>query len=474
MKKAYLTFGPVFVIVIFLTLLLGVSCSFSSAYAEDSITYSNVVDDLSESEYFDVSDYPVDNSNYGLYVLTIAESNDGELFIYVYQPCFVKNFRATSVSMSVSTGNNISPMFYGLSFINKSGTLYKYKVADCTVSSNSVRYYEIYSIFRRYDSAIDDAPSDSSQTINEVSFQVAKKWAISSSGGNYSMDAVDVEVITITDKFVGFVRYPDGFVWLGVSGACDSHFVAFSTDKPIDRLFQADVYYTSQSYHRDWAQTSGAIETYGSILENTVTLNYTDKSSYQGGGLFAYKYVWNRIESVSDFISNTENSSIYSGAILNVSTGTTINDEVKRSLQSKQWVLRFTETSYHHESAGSGLSAIAQTSSTLVGNVSILRLCFETDGVVYNLGVVDNKQTGSTQPVNHGSHQTISPGYLFTEGFSGMDMDWLKIVLFVVGGILLVVLVVVLIRFLIRFVDDRNRNHHKKNTQRRSSWQRKK
>ncbi len=36
----------------------------------------------------------------------------------------------------------------------------------------------------------------------------------------------------------------------------------------------------------------------------------------------------------------------------------------------------------------------------MVGDVTILRLKFETDGVVYNLGVIDNKQTGSNDPIN--------------------------------------------------------------------------
>ena len=47
---------------------------------------------------------------------------------------------------------------------------------------------------------------------------------------------VDIETITITDKFVGFVRYKDGFKLY--VGACDSHFVAFNTDKPIDKLLE--------------------------------------------------------------------------------------------------------------------------------------------------------------------------------------------------------------------------------------------
>lgn len=41
-----------------------------------------------------------------------------------------------------------------------------------------------------------------------------------------------------------------------------------------------------------------------------------------------------------------------------------------------------------------------------MGDVTILRLKFETDGVTYNLGVIDNKQTGSDKPSNE---ETIQP-----------------------------------------------------------------
>ena len=37
-----------------------------------------------------------------------------------------------------------------------------------------------------------------------------------------------------------------------------------------------------------------------------------------------------------------------------------------------------------------------------MSDVTILRLKFETDGVVYNLGVVDNKQTSSVIPDGEG------------------------------------------------------------------------
>ncbi len=454
MIKSRKYFGVLFALMFFFFFGFGIYTVADSVFAGDFVTsYSNVLEDLGKDESFDVADYPVDVTDYSLSIVTIGESEDNELFIYVYQPCFPKNFRATSISMSTSE-NNVTPRLYSLNFVNKSGTLYKYKVSDFTVSSDSVRYYEIYSIFRRYDSEIDPSPEDPSQTINEVSFKVAKKWSVYSSGDYYVMECREVEVITVTDKFVGFVRYPDGFVWLGVSGACDSHFVAFNTDRQMDRLLEADLSYTSQSYRRDWSQASGAAETYGSVGESSVSLNYTQRESYQGSGLFAYRYVWNRIESVSDFISNTEDSQIYSGVVFNASSGTRLTDEAKASLRGMSWILRFAETPYHYESAGSGMSAIAQTTSTLVGSVTILRLYFETDGVFYNLGVVDNKQTGSDQPVNDpdDTHMDVElsdaiPQFFervgdFFKDFGASASDVLKILFAVLGVVLVIALFV--------------------------------
>lgn len=70
--------------------------------------------------------------------------------------------------------------------------------------------------------------------------------------------------------------------------------------------------------------------------------------------------------------------------------------------------------------------------STLIGDVTILRLKFVTGGVTYNLGVVDNKQTGGSDPVNH------------TETKIGLNSTFSWILL----AILFVVLLIVLLPFL--------------------------
>lgn len=69
-------------------------------------------------------------------------------------------------------------------------------------------------------------------------------------------------------------------------------------------------------------------------------------------------------------------------------------------------MLRFTETEYVHtlsyssDSLGSELLNSETERTTLVGDVMILRLKFVSDDKAYNLGVVDNKQTGSSDSSN--------------------------------------------------------------------------
>ena len=128
-------------------------------------------------------------------------------------------------------------------------------------------------------------------------------------------------------------------------------------------------------------------------------MKYDQHIEHNGGGWFAGTYQWDRIETVEQFIAeNNLTQNVYSGAILDVNVANKITDDGKQALEGKQWVLRFAETEY----SLSGYSSTGSTfeHSTLVGDVTILRLKFETDGIPYNLGVIDNKQSGSKNPIN--------------------------------------------------------------------------
>lgn len=365
----------------------------SIAYAESG--YSGVLDDLQKDDSFDESHYPAIADDYSLKLIQIAESTDGELFLYVYQPSGqAKNLIASSINISTTINDEISYRNYKVRLLNSSGVFYKYIVQDFAVLSEPTRYYAISSIYRPFDESIDEQAGDGN-TVTEVNYPVNKQYCFSEINGKPYCNVVDIETITITDKFVGFVRYKDGFKLY--VGACDSHFVAFNTDKPIDKLLEADVYYTKQDYSYSFAVGAGENETFGEKSDEYAYLKYTDKVEHTGGGLFAGTYKWDRIETVEQFIAENDlTQNVYSGAVIDVNVANKITDEGKAALQSKKWVLRFAETSY---SLGGGYGS-TYSFSTLVGDVTILRLKFETDGVTYNLGVIDNKQSGSDKPIN--------------------------------------------------------------------------
>ena len=385
---------------IFLAFVLGICAVITTAAQTplvaraESITYSGVMDDLKKDTSFKPENYPSKADDYSLQIIQLAESTNKELFVYVYQPSGkAKNFKASSINISTTINDSISYLNYKLELLNSSGVFYKYKVSGLTVKDESVRYYAISSIYRPFDESIDKQASGGN-TVTEVNYAVNKQYCFGEINGKPYVNCVDIETIVVTDKFVGFVRYPDGFKLY--IGACDSHFVAFNTNKPMDKLLEADVYYTTQKYSSSWAAFVGTNETFGEKADKYAYLKYTDKVEHTGGGWFAGTYKWDRIQTVDDFIKNEDREQIFSGAIIDVKISSKLTDAALNELKGKKWVLRFAETDYSFWSGQGTYGSF----STLVGDVTILRLKFETDGITYNLGVIDNKQTGGKDPSN--------------------------------------------------------------------------
>ncbi len=389
------------VLIITLCVFLTGAQSFSAVAAENEKTASGVLEDLSKDASFSAENYPSSAKDYSLQIIQLAESTDKELFVYVYQPSGDK-VKASSINISTIINDDISFFNYSLELLNFEGTLFKYKVTGFEVKKDPVRYYAISSIYRPFDAGIGDKKSGNN-TINEVNYAVNKQYCFGEINGKPYVNCVDIETIVITDKFVGFVRYPDGFKLFTGAGACDSHFVAFNTDKKIDKLFEADVYYTTQKVSYDFFTEDSpfSIKFGDSKTDNYAYLKYTDKVEHTGGGFFVGTYKWDRIQSVEDFIKTEDRTMVYYGAVLNSKVSSKLTDEALNELKGKKWVLRFTETSYNKApKSGMGAATYYHAETTMVGNVTILRLKFETDGITYNLGVIDNKQTGSTEPSN--------------------------------------------------------------------------
>ncbi len=365
------------------------------ASADNNSGYSNAIDDLQKDKNFNAWDYPAVPTDYKLEVIQIAESKAGELFIYVYQPSgAVADLRATCVNMALSEDVNGTD-FYNLKYVNSSGVFYKYIVEGVKVSSASERFYNITSILREWNEDYDGFHSDNTQIMKEKAFPVGQLWQVTSDIYGkiiYKMERTDIVIIERDDMIIGMRRVKNGST-LGSIKYTDLHYIAFNCDHRIDELLEADVSFTTQYYYKD-------------ITGEKVNDPEPQKAMLKGGvmhknkpfGAFGQSYEWEEIQPVSEFIINGN-----------------LSETDKSKLSKFSWVLNFCGTEYGGSntltSVGLLLSpatAILGTISllsdnsygTVVSDVSILRLKFQTARKVYNLGVVSNKQSGSIFPAN--------------------------------------------------------------------------
>lgn len=364
-----------------------------------TVSGSDVLADLVKDGIFEPATYPYRENDHSLTLIHIAESSDKELLVYVYQPGGKEdNLRASSINISTSL-NSLSYKNYKLNYLNSNGVFFKYSVKDFVVSDNETRYYSITSIYREWQKEFDTELTYENY-VAEVSYSVAKEYRYEGEDSKYHCDVSDV--VTITDKFVGFVRYFDGYGF-GGSVDCDSHFVAFNTDCEIDTLIEADVYYVAQRYN---VNTNGIFDwlipghtTFYEKTSNYAYLSDEDHVDHKGPGWGPVSsYAWDRIETVDQFLEeNIKKQNVYESGLFDVVVASSVKDEALERLKGKKWVLRFAETSHT-------FSSLSNTNTdeygTLIGEVSILRLKFKTGDKVYNLGVVDNKQSGSNSPTN--------------------------------------------------------------------------
>lgn len=336
--------------------------------------YTSVINDLEVDASFDKAKYKANANDYSMQVIQIAESNERELYLYVYQPSnSSKKLVATKVLLSTAINENFSPKLYTLKLLDREGVFNKYKVEGMEVKADVLRYYQIVRLQRAFDGEM-DKPSGTDNGIEEVSEEVGQLWTACTVNGEVSYNYIYEETIEVTKKWTGFMRYSNGFKLYYDS--CDAWFIAFDTDKRIDKLTEATVSYKYKTYTQSWNIYQGLNDKkYGVEQETTIKLSDIDKGSNEADGLFGKKYTWNRIESVETFVKNEEKL---------------LKEETKIKLADKKWVLRFLETDYEHSL--NSMNAYVDY-GTEVSEETILHLSFETEGMAYSLGVIDNSQT---------------------------------------------------------------------------------
>lgn len=403
-----------------LFVLAAITAFSGGAFNVDAATsFSNVLDDLRKDPAFDVEEYPAIKGDGSLNVIQIAESTDGDLLVYVYQPGAPSfGYKAKSINIAREPDNSINLDFknYWLTYVNSAGVFYKYKVDNFKVNSDPARYYNVSNILRPWDRYI-DMNVDNGNTISDIPYTVGQYWTVTGTGDDVSYSMTTSEVVQIEDKYVGYVNYTDGvkIKWNGMAhDSTDAHFVAFSTDRQIDKLLSVKLTYNEQlitckyccNIAHNITSDSHGYKSYfnvkkGDAVPTDKEITYSEKGGNVGGGNFVHAdpYAWYRIRTTSEFLAD-ENNVDYK-----LTKGTT--DNVKNT----QWVLSFTETQRYFKTNDNdawqflnpiGDLFIGDTDIrySIVSDVMLLQLVFETDGQTYKLGVVDNKQTGGNTPGN--------------------------------------------------------------------------
>ncbi len=390
---------PVVLITVLLILINGVTVwKNPHGYTAMAESRPTVITDLEKDEAFDAWDYPHKDKDYSLQVIQIAESAAGNVYVYTYQPHGVTDETlATEINMSLSETVSGTKL-YPLTLMDRSGVFGKYRVGGVSVSEEPTRYYNITSIYRALDKEIDGATGNDN-TGDKKAYPVRNVYKVTTENGKKVYSRNETYVVNIVNPYSDYMLYTEytNYPMHGVSPIIpnvdkgffvDAHYVAFSTDWAIDRLLSATVQY--EHYSADGTASKfldfncGADVTYGKRSNGYAYPKYSDKvevdSSFWGS---KHKYTWNRIQTVTDFIASER-----------------LTAETEANLKGLQWVLRFTETERTQKKTSILGYDRYETHWTIVDRVAVLRLEFETDGVVYNLGAVSDAVSGDGYPGN--------------------------------------------------------------------------
>lgn len=390
-----------FVLCLALVLTIGGECIlslFSLKTSAATSSYSSVLDDLNKDKDFNPSDYPAIENDYSLQVIQVAEGENGELFVYVYQPCHSKDVpRAAKINMALENPSDetVDYSLYTLTWLSSDGTLGKYKVDGFVTSNDSVRYYSIAAIYREFREDLGDVHEAGTDDVtNYKAFKVGVSWACATdSAGNYFCQASSMQTVNVKIRALGFTRFSDGYDVLdGTNRALDSHFVAFSIEnfENVQHIYDAEISYWTQYLVYSYSSVSKEKELNSSEepVYHEEILRDTDGTSISVNPgvlrLFAESYSWDRITTSEQFVSETEK---YNCVFAQGSA-----DVIKNECD---FVFRYLETPYSEREELPTLWALAGTESI---EVTLLRLKFLVGEDVYNLGVVADIVSDDGEP----------------------------------------------------------------------------
>ena len=364
---------------------------------------------------------------------------------------------------------------YKLKCVSFNGSFKKYQVYNSdgsvfTIPNSQYRYYNLIEIERPFDTLLDEKISN--ETITDYkAHAVAQTWCCYYLNNRLVYEATSLKVVEITPTLTDFIYLADGITWgsiVGLNSAGHAHYIAFNIDNyDSDKIIDADIIYKSVPYksstlvtyilgfESDRSTTTQYKNLSGewvTTLDDSVwkpnqfTITEDQKRKYEGDGLWAREYKWDRIMKAPDFLNNME------------SQGVAFSSSVKTTLNNSQFVFAFEETEYSstytpvYAPDGKITSETYFSEGTKVAQVDIIRLKFMVGETTYNLGVVGDVTSADDIPGGVGSGldlkikdledtlqmfftlfckkawQKTSHKYIFRRTHRGNIIHWLNIV----------------------------------------------
>lgn len=391
---------------------LFITTNFSSlVYAEEenfTSEITTVLEDLEKDKSFNKLDYIEDQKDLSVSIITIAENENNELYLYVYQPNI--NTLCSSVNISIGDLNFSLPINnYKVELINNDGVFFKYKVllGDLgKISTSNTRYYDIISLFRYYDETL-DTKADWDNTVTEIAYNVGRKYYVNLVDNNKYYSWQKINTVEIKDKLCGSFRYIQDYNvdWLsaiflnyfgGYNGSfLDTYYIAFNTDVKIDNLLEVEIIFKTQQYVYSCDTLSGhnvKID-WGEEFDKRVVVVPKEKHT-NSQKFFLENFSWNTIQSGKEFVDGFVGKKYVNFGFEPFTIAYGITDEGRAELESKNYVVHF----YEFVGALSKNLFRYEILEENVTDVSILRLKYQTNGELFDLGVVDTKQSGKGTP----------------------------------------------------------------------------
>ena len=368
-------------LLLILSLLICFICFTPGIYA---ITYnSGVLEDLNNDKNFVANDYKSytkeeidlrnndkfdDNDIQFVSMITMAESDTKELFVYVYNPTIdTLKLKVNKVSLSSEKRKGYEAVgikIYELELMNQDGVFQKYKVKNYIISSEADRYYNFIALYR---DPIYGEKKDQT-VVNMVAENVGLQFVFYKLNGQYMSECLKFETLDIdvihNDYFIANKGFKIGNLTIPTSYGHHNRcfYIVFDIKNyEVDYIIDADLSFTV---------VKSILNGYDKEYEyKDITLNEVDEVTISKKGLFVSKssYQWNRILRANDFYESLSNQ------------GINFNKDLIDVFSSNYHVFSYFERESPNEE---------KLVEILTEDVSILRIHFVSDGEHYNLGVV--------------------------------------------------------------------------------------